>query len=103
MVKFNDNAIREAAYYIWQNNGCPANTSLQDWDAAINQLNAMSALKNASKKLANAKTIAVKKSASKAASLKSSSFKVAVLKPTALKNSSAKKASNSKKLTKKSK
>ena len=30
MTNFNENAIREAAYYIWKNNGCPANTSAQD-------------------------------------------------------------------------
>lgn len=96
MIKFSDNAIREAAYYIWQNNGCPANTSAQDWNAAINQLNAMSALKNASRKLASAKTVAVKKTASKAASLKSASFKATVLKPSSLKSSSKKTSKKSK-------
>ena len=45
MYKFNEDAIREAAYYIWKNNGCPANSSLNDWDAAINQLSAQAALK----------------------------------------------------------
>mgnify|MGYP001024501678 FL=1 len=55
MTNFNENAIREAAYYIWKNNGCPANTSAQDWSAAISQLNALSAaatLKNGRKKAA---------------------------------------------------
>ena len=28
MNKLNDKAIAEAAYYIWKNNGCPANTCL---------------------------------------------------------------------------
>ena len=37
-IILNENAIREAAYFIWKNNGCPANTSAQDWNAAINQL-----------------------------------------------------------------
>ena len=46
MKNFNENAIREAAYYIWQNNGCPANTSLQDWNAAINQLSNAASLSN---------------------------------------------------------
>lgn len=40
MTKLNDKAIAEAAYYIWQNNGCPANTQAQDWAAAIKQLTA---------------------------------------------------------------
>ena len=100
MIKYNDKAIAEAAYYIWQKNGCPAHTSTQDWNAAINQLNAMSALKNASKKLASNRTITVKKSVAKAASLKSASFKATVLKPAANKSS---KLSNSKKTVKKSK
>ena len=38
MTKLNDKAIAEAAYYIWKNNGCPANTQAQDWAAAIKQL-----------------------------------------------------------------
>lgn len=52
MTKFNDNAIREAAYYIWQNNGCQANSSAYDWNAAINQLSAASAINNGRKKVA---------------------------------------------------
>ena len=40
MTKLNDKAIAEAAYYIWKNNGCPANTQAQDWAAAIKQLTA---------------------------------------------------------------
>ena len=35
---FDEKTIRETAYYIWKNNGCPANTSAQDWSAAIEQL-----------------------------------------------------------------
>ena len=62
MTNFNENAIREAAYYIWKNNGCPANTSAQDWNAAINQLNAMAAAKTTTKK-------ATKKVGAKASSL----------------------------------
>lgn len=52
MTKFNDNAIREAAYYIWQNNGCQANSSAYDWNAAINQLSAASAINSGRKKVA---------------------------------------------------
>ncbi len=35
---FDENAIREAAYYIWKNNGCQSNSSLSDWNLAIQQL-----------------------------------------------------------------
>ncbi|MBE6452059.1 MAG: DUF2934 domain-containing protein [Alphaproteobacteria bacterium] len=90
MIKYNDNDIRNAAYFIWKNNGCPANTHDQDWLAAINQLNAMSTLKNASKKIASAKAVVAKKSATKAASLKSASLKTIVLKPASLKKSTKK-------------
>ncbi len=57
MTIYNEDAIREAAYYIWKNNGCPANTSAHDWNAAISQLNSLSAaaaLKNGRKKAASA-------------------------------------------------
>ncbi len=110
MIKFNEKAIAEAAYYIWQNNGCPANTSSQDWDAAIHQLNAMSALKTAGKKLASSRVIAAKKSVAKAASLKTASFKATVLNPRSSSKLSAGKNSgsdskllNNKKNSKKSK
>lgn len=52
MKNFNDDAIREAAYYIWKNNGCQANTGAHDWNAAINQLNACATLKSTPKKAA---------------------------------------------------
>ena len=42
MNKFTDQEIAETAYYIWKNNGCPANTQVQDWEAAIRQLSARS-------------------------------------------------------------
>ncbi len=38
MVKYNENAIREAAYYIWQNSGCPSGQDEQIWAMAIEQL-----------------------------------------------------------------
>lgn len=79
----NENAIREAAYYIWKNNGCPANTCSQDWNAAINQLSAYATLSNTNKnssKSANAgakKTSACKTTAAlkKSTTLKTSSAK----------------------------
>lgn len=92
MIKFSDSAIQEAAYYIWKNNGCPANTHVQDWNAAINQLNAMATIKNANKKIATARVDSAKKNLTKAASLK-----VSVLKPVSLKKTTTK--STSKKTT----
>ena len=49
MTNFSEDAIRETAYYIWKNNGCPANTSVQDWSAAIEQLERKDALAAAKK------------------------------------------------------
>lgn len=71
MKNLNENAIREAAYYIWKNAGCPANTSLQDWNAAIQQLSSCScnntnknSSKNTSLKTSALKTVSLKKSSS---------------------------------------
>ena len=73
---FNEQAIAEAAYYIWQNNGCPANTSAQDWDAAIYQLSLLANSKktklSATRKTSSCKTLsATKKSPAKKAAKKS--------------------------------
>lgn len=40
MVKYNENAIREAAYYIWQNAGCPQGQDEQFWSMAVEQFDA---------------------------------------------------------------
>ena len=71
MFNFNENDIQKAAYYIWKNNGCPANTSVQDWNAAINQLSAMAALKNNNKSA----VLSSKKNSSSKSSLKTSACK----------------------------
>ena len=42
MTQFDEKTIRETAYYIWKNNGCPANSSAHDWNAAIEQLEQLS-------------------------------------------------------------
>jgi len=75
-LNFSEQAIAEAAYYIWQNNGCPANTSAQDWDAAIYQLSLLANSKkttlSSSKKTSSCKTAtATKKSPAKKAAKKS--------------------------------
>ena len=38
MVKFNEDAIREAAYYNWQNAGCPNGQDEYFWTMAVEQL-----------------------------------------------------------------
>lgn len=35
MVNYNENAIREAAYYIWQNAGCPQGQDEKFWSMAV--------------------------------------------------------------------
>lgn len=47
MTHFNEKMIQETAYYIWKNNGCPANTSAKDWNAAIELLERKDALDTA--------------------------------------------------------
>ncbi len=44
MNAYNQKAIEEAAYFIWKNSGCPANSSLQNWNAAVDQIATMEAL-----------------------------------------------------------
>ena len=80
MYNFNEDAIREAAYYIWKNNGCQANTSLSDWDAAINQLTAQASFNlKAPKKVASLKVLMPKKKEVKPTSLRVA--KSIILKP----------------------
>ena len=75
MVNFNENAIKEAAYYIWQNAGCPQGQDEVFWSMAIEQLS--------SQKPATCK---------KSASAKSSTCKSASCKSTTAKKTVAKKA-----------
>ena len=35
----NENAIREAAYFIWQNAGCPSGRDQEFWAMAVEQFN----------------------------------------------------------------
>lgn len=67
MVNYNENAIREAAYYIWQNAGCPQGQDEKFWAMAIEQLNAAAPCcsKSSSKKSTSCKSASVKKAAPK--------------------------------------
>lgn len=102
MYNFNEDAIREAAYYIWKNNGCPANSSLSDWDAAINQLSAKASYSlKAPKKASSVKVLMPKKATTKVAALRN--VKSIILKPASAVKASSVKKTTCKKTTKKSK
>jgi hypothetical protein len=55
MVKYNENAIREAAYYNWQNAGCPMGKDEYFWAMAIEQLNKKCSSCNSTKKTSTTK------------------------------------------------
>ena len=61
MAKFSDKAIQEAAYYIWQNAGCPAGNDDYFWAMAVEQLNGS----NKSKTTTAASAATTKKSPAK--------------------------------------
>ena len=63
----NENAIREAAYFMWQNAGCPSGRDQEFWALAVEQLS------NCSCKSSSKKSSCSKKSTS--ASCKTSSTK----------------------------
>ena len=71
MVKLNENAVREAAYYNWQNAGCPQGQDEYFWALAIEQLS--SCCKSSSCKSSSAKktSTSTKKASCKTASKKS--------------------------------
>ena len=69
MVNSNENAIREAAYFLWQNNGCPSGRDQEFWAMAVDQLNCKSSAKkscSSSKKstTSSCKTATAKKTSS---------------------------------------
>ena len=43
MANFNEQAIREAAYYIWKNGDKKYDCGMDNWNAAISQLRAQNA------------------------------------------------------------
>ncbi len=70
MVKINENAVREAAYYNWQNAGCPQGQDEYFWALAVEQLS--NSCTSSSCKSSSAKKTS---SSSKKASCKTSSKK----------------------------
>ena len=60
MKNLNENAIREAAYYIWQNAGCPQGNDEYFWSMAIEQLSPKSSSKKTSSCKASASSSAKK-------------------------------------------
>ena len=79
MSNCNENYIREAAYYLWQNAGCPSGQDEKFWSMAIEQFANCSCSKSTAKKscckksCASSSTSAKKSTATK--STKSSSKK----------------------------
>lgn len=49
MSGFDEKIVQETAYYIWKNNGCPANSCSNDWNAAVEMLEMKNALAMAGK------------------------------------------------------
>lgn len=65
-MTFNENLIREAAYYNWQNAGCPFGQDEKFWNMAIEQIYGSKATQSCCKTSSSKKTSSnCKKSASK--------------------------------------
>lgn len=65
----NEQAIREAAYYIWQNAGCPSGQDEYFWSMAVEQLSKKCNKSSCAKKSTSS---CVKKSSAKKSSAKKS-------------------------------
>ncbi|MBR2300107.1 MAG: DUF2934 domain-containing protein [Alphaproteobacteria bacterium] len=79
-TKCNENYIREAAYYLWQNAGCPMDQDEKFWSMAVAQISSCNCSNSGCKKSSST----TKKATTKSAATKSA---------TASKTSSAKKSS----------
>lgn len=65
-----DNKIAEAAYYIWQSQGCPSGMESVHWNMAVEQLSKCCSKSCSTSKKAPAKKVV---SASKSTTIKSNS------------------------------
>ena len=74
MIKNNEKAIQEAAYFIWQNAGCPMGQDEYFWSMAVEQINSSKSCN--SKKCSSSKS-SCKSSASKASTAKKSTSSTA--------------------------
>ena len=72
MIKNNEKAIQEAAYFIWQNAGCPQGQDEYFWSMAVEQINSLSSCSKKSCSSSSKKTSSTKKTT---ASTKSSTAK----------------------------
>ena len=86
-IKYNEDSIRLAAYYNWQNAGCPNGKDEYFWNQAINQLygscKSSSCGCGSTKKTTSAKTSGTKTSSAKAnASTKTTTSKTNTKKTT---------------------
>ena len=71
-MAYNEQAIREAAYYIWQNAGCPNGQDEYFWSMAVEQLSKCCDKSSCAKKTSSKST---SKSASKTTTTKKASCK----------------------------
>ena len=79
MIKNNEKAIQEAAYFIWQNAGCPQGQDEYFWSMAVEQINNCNKSSSSKKCSSACKSSTSKKSSSTvkkvSASSKTSSVK----------------------------
>lgn len=71
MSNCNENYIKEAAYYLWQNAGCPSGQDEKFWSMAVEQFANFSCPKSTSKKSCCKKACSTSSSTKKSTSSKS--------------------------------